>query len=169
MNLPGMRDAPEGTFQDPSLLFAVFGIGPAATQEATDGSLTASKPMTSARAAALPESDKRSSTAHEDSRHVSTPLKHATTVKQPVTTTKEPVITSNKPVSTSKESVPTSKEPTGSSTPSSSASADKESGDSSKVADISGRTDLSYEERAALRRAAREKRKQERAALAAKS
>ena len=146
MNLPGMRDAPEGTFQNPSLLFAVFGIGPVATFEATDASQTASRPLptTAAKTATLSESD------------AGIPSKHATTSEQPITTSKEPT-------STSKEPVPTSKEP------SKSTASDREAGSSLKDADNSGTGDLSYEERAALRRAAREKRKQERAALAAKN
>ena len=147
MNLPGMRDAPEGTFQNPSLLFAVFEIGPVATFEATDASQTASRPLqtTATKTATFSESDKGSGTE----RDAAIPSKHATTSKQPITTSKEPV--------------PTSKEP------SKSAASDREAGSSLKDADNSGTGDLSYEERAALRRAAREKRKQERAALAAKS
>lgn len=154
MNLPGMRDAPEGTFQNPSLLFAVFGIGPVATFEATDASPTASGPpaTTAAKTATFPEWDKGSGTVHD----AGIPSKHATTSKQPITTSKEPTMTSKEPVSTSKE-------------PSKSAASDREAGSSLKDADNSGAGDLSYEERAALRRAAREKRKQERAALAAKS
>lgn len=158
MNLPGMRDAPEGTFQNPSLLFAVFEIGPVATREAPDGSIATSKPLltTSAEPTAHPESEKVTSTV----RDASMSSKHATTSKQPITASKEPVTTSKEPVRTSKNPVATSKEP------SSNAAPDKEADSSLRDADNS---DLSYEERAALRRAAREKRKQERAALAAKS
>ena len=122
-----MKDAPAGIFQNPSLIFAVFGIGDS-LQEGVDSSQ--SPP----------------------------PKKEAvqTTRTTPPPTRTTPPATRTPPPATRTQSENVDKK-----------EAPQQSGKSSVVAnkDIE---ELSYEERAAQRKAARERRKQERAALASK-
>ena len=141
-----MKDAPAGIFQNPSLIFAVFGIGDS-LQEGVDSSQ--SRP----------------------------PKKEVQTTRTPPPMRTTPPATGTTPPATGTTPPATGTTPpaTGTTTPAThtqSENVDKkepplQSGESS-VAANKNLEELSYEERAARRKAARERRKQERAALASK-
>ena len=167
--MPAMRDAPEGTFQNPILIFAVFGIKPLSQNTSTDSFTDGPNVMLTHKDDGLNKREDRSYQREEkpyrreDRLRQKEERSHQRVEKPSIREEKVYQRNNGSAITDTKKHVKeeTMKAKEGEPKTSEKPTQVLPSGDIDTTA-------LSYEERRQLRKAAREKRQEERAALAAK-